>query len=122
MTTIRATCPQCTDEVDLRPHEITLHIVDPILTPAVEGGRYGFECPSCTRFVVRPAGEHAIALLVEGGVEICTDPVAPWDQDTAPPHPELPPDGPPLTHDDLLDLHLALQQPGWFAELEQLVG
>ena len=122
MTRIRATCPRCTDEVDLRPHEVTLHIVDPVLTPGEHHGSYGFDCPSCDNFVVRPAGEHAISLLIEGGVEICTDALPPWEQRTAPPHPESPPGGPPLTHDDLLDLHLALQRPDWFAELEELVA
>lgn len=122
MKTIRATCPLCSDEVDLRPHEITLHLVDPVLAPDADGSRYGFECPQCEVFVVKPAGQHAVELLIEGGVELCTDPVAPWDRQLATPHPESPPEGPPLTYDDLLDLHLALRDPDWFSELEQLVA
>ncbi|MDX1619432.1 MAG: hypothetical protein R3320_00475 [Nitriliruptorales bacterium] len=122
MKTIRATCPLCTQEVDLRPHEITLHIVDAAHAPITDGSRYGFACPHCEVFVVKPAGQHAIELLIEGGVELCTEPVAPWEHTSHTPHPESPPDGPPLTHDDLLDLHLALQRPGWFVELEQLAS
>lgn len=113
--TIRATCPMCTDEVDLRPHEITLHLVDPLRADRSDGNRYGFRCPSCEVFVVKPAGEHAIELLIEGGVELSTDPRAPWEQ--TPRHPEAPAPGPRFTRDDVLDLHLLLQEPGWFDQL-----
>lgn len=117
MKTIRATCPMCTDEVDLRPHEITLHLVDP-LRSEVTGNRYGFRCPSCEVFVVKPAGEHAIELLIEGGVELSTAPSAPWER--APGHPESPSEGPAFTHDDVLDLHLKLRDEHWFDELAAL--
>lgn len=118
MKTIRATCPMCTDEVDLRPHEITLHLTDPLGSQASEGNRYGFRCPACEVFVVKPAGEHAIELLIEGGVELSTSPRAPWEQ--GPSHPEAPDAGPKLTHDDLLDLHLKLRDDDWFDELVAL--
>lgn len=121
MKTIRATCPLCSDEVDLKPHEITLHIVDPVFTPTTNGSNYGFECPHCEVFVVKPAGQHAIELLIEGGVELCTDAVPPWEMPERAPHPEAPPPGPPLTHDDLLDLHLLLRRSDWFDELLALV-
>jgi hypothetical protein len=116
--TIRATCPMCTDEVDLRPQEITLHLVDPLRALATDGNRYGFRCPSCEVFVVKPAGEHAIELLIEGGVELSTALDPPWDD--APVHPEQPDDGPPFTADDVLDLHLKLSEDGWFDELAAL--
>lgn len=115
MKTIRATCPLCSDEVDLQPTEITLHLVDPIIHPQADSSRYGFECPRCEVFVVKPAGQHAVELLIEGGVQLSTEPVAPWE--AAPTHPEDPPAGPELTHDDLLDLHLLLQRPDWFDRL-----
>ncbi len=118
MKTIRATCPMCTDEVDLRPHEITLHLVDPIRSDAVDGNRYGFQCPSCEVFVVKPAGEHAVELLLEGGVELSTDTHAPWER--GPRHPEDPAGGPAFTADDLLDLHQKLASDDWFEELQSL--
>lgn len=118
MKTIRATCPMCTEEVDLRPHEITLHLVDPLRAGHGDSNRYGFRCPACDVFVVKPAGEHAIELLIEGGVELSTEPRAPWEQQ--PVHPEEPTDGPAFTPDDVLDLHLKLQQPDWFDEVLSL--
>ena len=55
----------------------------------------------------------AVALLVLGGVThlSLTAPVVD--------HPEVVPAGPPLTHDDLLDLHSALACDAW---IDQLVG
>ena len=112
MRTIRATCPLCTDEVDLKPDQITLHLLEP---GSPTGNRYGFECPRCEVFVVKPAGLNAVELLLEGGVELSTAAVAPWE--ARPSHPEDPPAGPALTHDDLIDLHLLLQTDDWFASL-----
>ena len=112
MRTIRATCPLCTDEVDLTPEEITLHLIEP---GSPSGNRYGFQCPQCEVFVVKPAGLNAVELLLEGGVELSTAPVAPWE--SRPRHPEDPPAGPELTNDDLIDLHLLLQTDDWFDQL-----
>lgn len=123
MRTIRATCPLCTEEVDLQPDEVTLHLIDP---NSATGNRYGFTCKHCAEFVVKPAGLKAVELLLEGGVELVTDEVAPWEEEgaesTLPPHPENPPSGPEFTTDDILDLHLLLQEEDWFSELEKLVG
>ncbi|MBW3618950.1 MAG: hypothetical protein KY461_01785 [Actinobacteria bacterium] len=118
MKTIRATCPMCTDEVDLQPQEITLHLVDPLRSVDGDRNRYGFRCPTCEVFVVKPAGEHAIELLIEGGVELSTAEHPPWEE--GPAHPEDPPAGPPFTADDVLDLHLKLQDPAWLDELVAL--
>jgi hypothetical protein len=115
MRTIRATCPLCTDEVDLRPGQITLHLVDQQSDASYHGSRYGFECPTCEVFVVKPAGANAVELLLEGGVSLSTDTVAPWEKAKA--HPENPPAGAPFTADDVLDLHLLLQSEHWFDDL-----
>ncbi|MBW3657971.1 MAG: hypothetical protein KY457_04990 [Actinobacteria bacterium] len=120
MKTIRATCPMCTDEVDLHPQAITLHLVDPLRAVDGDKNRYAFRCPACDVFVVKPAGEHAIELLIEGGVELSTAAQAPWE--LGPSHPETPPSGPAFTADDVLDLHLKLQEPGWFDELASFTG
>jgi hypothetical protein len=37
-------------------------------------------------------------------------------------HPEHPPTGPPFTTNDLIDLHLLLQQDNWFGRLQALDG
>lgn len=117
MKTIRAICPLCTDEVDLRPADVTLHLVGGEAGHH-EGSRYGFECPQCEVFVIKPAGEHAVELLIEGGVELSTDHVAPWE--APPPHPESVRPGPKLTPDDLLDFHFLLEQDDWMSELYAL--
>lgn len=112
MRTIRAVCPLCSDEVDLQPGQITLHVA------RIETGapRYGFECPQCAVFVVKPAGTTAVELLLEGGVELSTSPVPPWE-DVAPGHPESPPAGSPLTPRDLLRFDQLLERDDWFDEL-----
>lgn len=115
MRTIRAVCPFCTDEVDLRPRQITLHVAQ---IPTGAPNRYGFQCPQCDVFVVKHAGATAVELLLEGGVELSTGTVAPWERPTAR-HPEDPPAGPAFTREDLLRLHDLLEQDDWF---DQLLG
>jgi hypothetical protein len=128
MRTIRATCPLCSDQVDLQPDEVTLHLVD---AASQTRNRYGFRCPSCEVFVVKPAGTVAVELLLEGGVLVTEAEVAPWETElvggelavpAAPPHPEDPPTGPAFTPDDVLDLHALLQRDDWFDQLLDSVG
>lgn len=113
MTRIRASCPAC-GEVDLRPDEVSLHLVrapDGIVRP---GSSYRFNCPDCDETVTKPADERIAQLLTTGGVPVeeLDDPI-----DDRPEHPEHPVPGPPLTYDDLLDLHLILQDEDWFDRL-----
>lgn len=110
MTRIRASCPAC-GEVDLRPDDVVLHVVRAADGLVADGSEYRFRCPDCADLVAKPADERIAQLLTTGGVV-----VAEADADL-PPHPEFPPDGPRLTHDDLLDLHLALEGQSWFADL-----
>lgn len=117
MTRIRASCPSC-GEVDLRPSQLTLTIVRDAEGGIASGTSYRFRCPACTHLVAKPADARIADLLRTGGVhaeEAASEPVAPVDN--RPPHPESPPGGPALTCDDLLDLHLLLEQPDWFARL-----
>lgn len=113
MRTIRATCPLCTGQVDLRPAQITLHIAE---VPNTGENRYGFECPRCQVFVVKPAGANAVELLLEGGVELSTAATAPWERPPSA-HPEAPPSGPRFTRDDVLHLHDLLEREDWFEQL-----
>ncbi len=128
MRTIRAKCPSCTQEVDLRPTDITLHLTPPetnVIGWSAEdpGSSYAFGCPVCGDLAVKPAGPRVIELLIEGGVEVSTEDTAPWQghrasvADDRPPHPESPPAGAPLTYDDLLDLHLLLEEDSWYEQL-----
>jgi hypothetical protein len=105
VTTIRATCPTC-GEVELTPDDIELRVCTH--APA---SYYQFDCPLCTTLVQKPADDRVVQLLISGGV-----PATVW---------ELPDEvresrnGPPLSMDDLLDLHLLLRQDDWFAQLLQ---
>lgn len=110
MTRIRASCPAC-GEVDLSPEEVVLHVVRADDGEVDEASTYRFTCPACEEPVAKPADERIVELLATGGVKVVEAEVE------LPPHPEQPPAGPALTHDDLLDLHLALQGDEWFAEL-----
>ena len=113
MTRIRATCPMC-GEVDLRPDEVVLRVVRDEDGMVDDASSYRFDCPDCDQSVVKPADGRIAELLTTGGVplEECRSYVRP-----RPPHPEAPRPGPVLTHDDLLDLHLALETDDWFTTL-----
>jgi predicted RNA-binding Zn-ribbon protein involved in translation (DUF1610 family) len=114
VTRIRATCPMC-GEVDLRPDEVVLHVVRDLDGEVSDLSSYRFDCPDCAESVVKPADGRIADLLTTGGV-----PIEEGDAQAArqrPPHPEAPRPGPVLTHDDLLDLHLALETDDWFATL-----
>jgi predicted RNA-binding Zn-ribbon protein involved in translation (DUF1610 family) len=113
MTRIRATCPTC-GEVELRPADVVLRRVTDSLGDLSEGSCYRFSCPDCTELVEKPADERIASLLATGGVAV--EEVGP-PIDTREPHPEAPAAGPVLTLDDLLDLHLALEDPAWFDRL-----
>lgn len=126
MTTIRATCPHC-GEVDLTPDDIRLTVVRAPGAPVGPHSFYAFTCPSCTERVHKPADERIARLLTTGGVRVEVvdeaeeDLVSGVDELDAPlplpPHPEEPRDADALTYDDVLDFHLLLERPDWFAEL-----
>lgn len=118
MATIRAVCTDCGDEVDLQPREITLVVAEEEAAPPPAAGSYGFTCPECDRYVVKPADERAIGLLIAGGVEPSRVGSGVGVKTTVRPrHPESPPDGPEITHDDLIDFHFLLEGDDWFSEL-----
>lgn len=104
MTTIKTNCPTC-GEVDLTPDDIELH-------PGPDAGHgsfYAFGCPGCRLLVRKEADERVVRLLVSAGVSRVV-PVA-ASQTHAP----------PLTYDDLLDLHALLATDAWFDDLLDLI-
>ncbi len=111
MTRIRASCPDC-GEVELLPDDVVLHVVRASDGDVSSGSSYRFDCPSCEVAVQKPADDRIAQLLTTGGVAVEENP--PLDK---PPHPEAPRGGPPLTHDDLLDLHLAMRSDEWLDAL-----
>lgn len=112
MTRIRTTCPTC-GEVELRPDEVVLRRMLTGSGEVTDGASYRFSCPDCAVLVEKPADGRVVELLTTGGVP--TEDVPPARP--LPPHPERPSSGPAFTRDDLLDLHLALEQPDWLARL-----
>jgi hypothetical protein len=108
VTTVRAQCPDCGD--------VSLEIADLTVRTTADGlhrSEYRFDCPGCRQVVRRAASERIVELLVSAG--------APWETWTWPAELREHPGGPPLTADDLLDLHVLLEQDGWFDELVALV-
>ncbi len=117
MTRIRTTCPHC-GEVEVGAGDVVLHLV----AESLGGGWYGFQCPSCGTPVRKPADSRVARLLIGGGVSVASgDPGMSVHPAVSAPgmtaHPEAPRDGPALTYDDLLDLHLLLESDDWFLEL-----
>lgn len=103
MTTIRATCPTC-GEVELTPDDIELRVCT--YAPA---SYYQFTCPLCADAIQKPADDRVVQLLISGGVAASV-----WD---LPSEAQDVHRGPAFTMDDLLDFHLLLEQPDWFAQL-----
>lgn len=102
-TTIKATCPTC-GEVSLESTDIILRITQKT------SGTYAFICPQCRRSVTKPADDRIIRLLMSAGVEPLADGIP---AEVLERH-----DGPPLTVDDLLDLHEALNRDDVFDRIE----
>ncbi len=94
-TTLEGTCPRCGD-VKLVPDDIELWVCSRRIASF-----YRFVCPVCRSLVVKPAGEQVMLILAGAGImpHAWFYP-AEWDESH---------EGPPLTVDDLLDLHESLR-------------
>jgi hypothetical protein len=93
---------------------VQLHIDE--LTVQIHGdaaGGYRFQCPGCRETVSRTASRRIVDLLLDAG--------APSEHWEWPAELTERPDGPPLTPDDLLDLHVLLAREDWFEQLTALV-
>lgn len=103
MATIRATCPDCGD-VELTTRQVTV-----LVCSDNNQGSYAFRCPDCQLAVSKLAEDRVVDVLVSSGVRLSV-----W---------QLPAeltelhDGPPITHDDLLEFHFMLRQEGWLERL-----
>jgi hypothetical protein len=108
MTTVRAQCPVCGD-VKLAIRDLTVRVCADDGAPSV----YRFRCPVCAETVSRAASARIVDLLVSAGAphELWR-----WPAELA----ELR-EGPALTPDDLLDLHVLLAGDRWFDDLVALV-
>jgi hypothetical protein len=110
---IRATCPGCGD-VGLDPWRMRLFPTpDGFCDPRV----LVFRCPCCDRPSSCAVDSRLAQALEQIGVRSFSDRLR-----SGRGHPENPPDGPPLTVEDLLRLHELLGSSRWFSALFELVG
>jgi ribosomal protein S27AE len=112
MTTIRTTCPRC-GEVDMGPEAILLSVRE-----NGREGSYRFRCPNCADRVEKRADRKIVALLVSAGVDIerndggSLEPeggLFDHEEIEGPANPELAPEGPLLSVDDLIEFHYLLE-------------
>lgn len=96
MTTIKASCPVCGD-VDLTPAQVRL-----VVCSVEDWSYYTFSCSRCHEEVRKPAAAQVVALLTSGGVraEHWTIPAEALESHN----------GPKISHDDVLDMVLALEK------------
>ena len=103
MAIVRATCAACGDvELDIADVQIQV-------CPSYETATYSFQCPACRLITSKEAGERVYGALSAAGCEIVM-----WTLPSELHEKKL---GPPITHDDLLAFHLALEDDGWMEEL-----
>jgi hypothetical protein len=108
VATIRASCPTCGD-VELTSRDVAVRVC-----AADNRGSYAFRCPSCELAVSKPADPKIVDLLVSSGVRLTV-----WH---LPAELNEAHEGAPISYDDLLDFHYAIQQQGWFERLVSTVG
>ena len=102
MKKIETTCPGCRATVAIEPAEILLAV----RTPAT----YTIVCPACGTLTAKHAGAAVVGLLRT--IEVPT-------VSFAPSHPESPSPGPPLSLDDLLELHEQLATDDWLSQWQR---
>jgi hypothetical protein len=104
VATIRASCPTCGD-VELTSGDLTVRVC-----AADNQGAYVFRCPDCRLAVAKQADTKIVDLLVSSGVDLVV-----WHlpAELGEPH-----SGPPITYDDLLEFHYALQMDGCMDRLD----
>lgn len=110
MTSIRTNCPRC-GEVEMEASLVLLTV-----ETASGEGTYSFVCPVCEDLVQKAADHKIVELLRTAGVETAVASTASADAKAA--HPSRAASQlPPLTLDDLIDFHFALQRDDWMGDL-----
>jgi hypothetical protein len=105
MDRLRTTCPTCGAPHTLDPAAVVLHISDGL-------GYYLFGCDRCGELAFRGVTGPSTLRMVRAGVALVE-----VDPDPGGEAEDALPGLPPLTLDDLLDLHLALASDGWLDAL-----
>ena len=92
------TCPSCSAEVSLPARRLVVRVDE----ERSETGEVLFTCLTCHATAAVPVDAATVVMLITGGVtalSISTPVVE---------HPEIRPDGPAFTADDIIDLHAEL--------------
>lgn len=105
---VRATCPTCGDV------ELTVDRVQVQHCMSTSVSTYSFQCPECGFIVNKEAADSVVESLTTAGSRLIT-----WSLPAELSEPKL---GPRITHDDLLEFHLALEGDRWSEELASLVA
>lgn len=101
---VRATCPTCGDV------ELTVDAVQVQICVTTAQSTYSFLCPICALIVNKGANDSVVASLTSAGSRLVA-----W---TLPAELHEPKIGPRITHDDLLEFHMALESEDWQSELD----
>ena len=105
---VRATCPTCGDV------ELTVLDVQVQYCMTTASSTYSFVCPACRFIVNKEASDSIVESLTSAGARLLA-----WSM---PAELNEPKTGPKISHDDLLEFHLALEGNAWEAELEALAA
>lgn len=120
MSIVETHCPSCSSTVRIDPTKL---MVSPP-TDWKEAGSCTFVCPECWDRVWLSIDFGQAAMLLRRGAEMTPYARARRDHPSGRARradPDRRPPGPPLTYDDLLELHFLLEDEDWFSELEALV-
>ena len=107
MYRFKVTCPSCSSQNVLPAKRMFVRVQDSSLA----GGECVFTCLMCRRTGAVGVDSDDVAKMLVAGIawiSMCEPRVE---------HPETAAEGPPLTKDDLLDLHDMLERDCWFDEL-----
>jgi hypothetical protein len=107
MTQFTLHCPSCSAELTLTARRLMVRVD----AGTAKSGEVLFTCLSCHQTIAADIELDAVAALLAAGVTFLSMSTPRVE------HPESPPAGPPLNHDDLLDLHAALTGDAWFEQI-----
>ena len=118
MTTVSIECGRCAAVAQVSTRSLLIDVGEPPGGHADEavGGTVSWICAACDDVISQPVPWSTLLALLSAGALLLDE-----SEDPPPVHPESPPAGPMLSRDDVLDLHTALESPGWFADLEATV-
>jgi hypothetical protein len=113
MSIVQITCPECSTRAVVPITAVLL-----VAAPETDDEHRAVAvwiCQGCQSLVGQPVDWVDFARLAAAGAQLIAE-----ETDLLPPHPESPAPGPTWAYDDVLDLHLLLNRPDWFIELERV--